>query len=256
MRFDEILLCLVVNLHVYNYHCAAVQLSSEAKKTLLSEHNKCRRNAHADLSPLQWDDAAALFAQRQAEKCLFQHSSAASRRAERSGGLGENLAMGGTSAGAVEAESAEWQKVRVSAGFRHWCEEAAWYNSTTRVCRARSGHSCGHYTQVVWAATTHVGCAVALCPSQHWILVCNYAPPGNTQGKNPFNSNQHINKPCHPYTKTIAKTGPGDSDYYEIEVVSLCRRFVRYVLQYRVTGELRERMASSGQADALHQPRL
>jgi len=42
---------------------------------------------------------------------------------------------------------------------------------------------CGHYTQVVWAASMKVGCAVATCPadSKMWgtVVVCQYRPQGN-----------------------------------------------------------------------------
>ena len=52
----------------------------------------------------------------------------------------------------------------------------------------------GHFTQVVWASTTKVGCGVALCPAgtiastmQSVYVVCQYGPPGNYQSK--FNEN-------------------------------------------------------------------
>ena len=44
----------------------------------------------------------------------------------------------------------------------------------------------GHYTQVIWAATTRVGCGRVTCTrqSQQWTLVvCNYSPRGNVLGQ-------------------------------------------------------------------------
>ena len=70
--------------------------------------------------------------------------------------------------------------------------EAADYSSATNKCAP--GKVCGHYTQVVWRNTTHVGCATAICTKNSpfgaqfptWQLwVCNYTPPGNFVGK-PF----------------------------------------------------------------------
>ena len=47
----------------------------------------------------------------------------------------------------------------------------------------------GHYTQIVWTNTTHIGAAmfsVNLKGKSIVVLVCNYAPPGNRLGKSPF----------------------------------------------------------------------
>jgi hypothetical protein len=55
-----------------------------------------------------------------------------------------------------------------------WMSEAAGYDLE----RDRCDGVCGHYTQVVNAATTAVGCARAACPRLKFssTLVCNFAP--------------------------------------------------------------------------------
>jgi hypothetical protein len=52
----------------------------------------------------------------------------------------------------------------------------------------------GHYTAIVWRATTHIGAAklsFELMDEQgkkrsYEAIVCNYNPPGNRQGEKPY----------------------------------------------------------------------
>jgi hypothetical protein len=39
-----------------------------------------------------------------------------------------------------------------------------------------------HFTQIVWPATTHVGCAVASSATTDY-FVCRYSPTGNKDGQ-------------------------------------------------------------------------
>lgn len=71
-----------------------------------------------------------------------------------------------------------------------WVSEASSYDYATNSC---SG-VCGHYTQVVWRATSMLGCAVKTCSQNSpfgghpdWtIVVCEYDPPGNYVGQKPY----------------------------------------------------------------------
>jgi hypothetical protein len=42
----------------------------------------------------------------------------------------------------------------------------------------------GHFSQLLWAGSTELGCAVKLCPAgtiasmDSWYMVCNYGPAG------------------------------------------------------------------------------
>eukprot|EP01084_Bolivina_argentea_P286957 492356_1 len=56
-------------------------------------------------------------------------------------------------------------------------------------------YAAGHYTQIIWAKTTQVGCGYHKC-STGWWLVCHYSPPGNY--------------PTYPYEKgTCGSSGGG-----------------------------------------------
>ena len=55
------------------------------------------------------------------------------------------------------------------------------YNHATNTCSAPSGQSCGHYTQVVWRASTAIGCARVVCSNNAGVfIICNYYPPGTS----------------------------------------------------------------------------
>jgi hypothetical protein len=72
-----------------------------------------------------------------------------------------------------------------------WAAEAPNYDYATNTCAA--GQVCGHYTQLVWRATTQVGCATVQCTTGspfgggNWTFtVCDYSPPGNYVGQRPY----------------------------------------------------------------------
>ena len=71
----------------------------------------------------------------------------------------------------------------------------AWYNE---VDRYPQNPAKSHYTQVVWADTSRVGCGIIAQYSlnyygenQHWLrhdLVCDYYTTGNMAGNAPYNN--------------------------------------------------------------------
>lgn len=89
------------------------------------------------------------------------------------------------STGGPYGENLYWSSApsRAQAVVGSWTDEAEHFNARKNKC-AR-GEVCGHYTQVVWADSRTVGCAMASCgAAQVW--VCNYDPPGNFVGQKPF----------------------------------------------------------------------
>jgi pathogenesis-related protein 1 len=44
----------------------------------------------------------------------------------------------------------------------------------------------GHYTQMIWHTTTHIGCGVSQCPDSSTLFVCQYHAGGNYVGELPF----------------------------------------------------------------------
>lgn len=143
---------------------------------LLTAHNRVRTNAMPAPSPalpaLSWNAQAQAFAQAWADRCQWGHNPATGNT------WGENIfaSTGATTATQVVSD---------------WAAEASDYDYATNTCAA--GKACGHYTQLVWRATTSVGCATKTCTanspfgSGDWnFWVCDYAPPGNVIGQKPY----------------------------------------------------------------------
>lgn len=132
-----------------------------AAQQWVDAHNRYRAKHCAP--PLAWSPKLAEVAQRwadtlKAKGCAFGHSPGAK--------YGENLA-GGTS-GALDPTSAT----------------TMWYDEIQKYKFPNGGFSMetGHFTQVVWTTTKHVGCGQVTCKGMD-IYVCNYDPPGNWEGQ-------------------------------------------------------------------------
>ena len=147
---------------------AAYRSQSFASR-ILAAHNAER--SRLGVRPLQWDAAlaaaAASYGPVLARLGRLRHSPRAGREGQR-----ENLWMG--SRGAFSPEQM----------VGYWIREKANYRPGTFPYVSRTGRwdDVAHYTQVVWAGTTHVGCAVY--PAAEWdYLICRYSPPGNIDGR-------------------------------------------------------------------------
>jgi hypothetical protein len=139
---------------------------------ILAMHN--RERSALGLEPLTWNPSLATSAQRWADYLAatgrFEHAPENARAPE-----GENIWAGTRGYYAPEAMVNAW--IREKKYFRPGLFPD---NSTTgRV------EDIGHYTQVVWRATSQVGCAEATSASED-ILVCRYAEAGNYRGEQPF----------------------------------------------------------------------
>ncbi|CAI5488933.1 unnamed protein product [Closterium sp. Naga37s-1] len=139
---------------------------------ILEEHNKARQEV--GVPDLAWDDGVAATAQEWANElaskgCPLEHGGAE--------GLGQNLYWL-SPAGLTPEED--------RGAVQSWVEEKADWTPSPIPDGCAKGKMCGHYTQVVWRDTTHVGCASAQCPDGSGMWVCNYSPPGNFVDQTPF----------------------------------------------------------------------
>ncbi|XP_025930070.1 glioma pathogenesis-related protein 1-like [Apteryx rowi] len=142
-------------------------------------HNRFRSGVNPPASNMlymSWDPDLAKTAKAWAKKCQFKHNiylKEPGRAHPKFTPVGENLwtvsLSGFTVKGAITA----------------WYEEVSAYSYATNTCNGE----CLHYTQIVWATSYKVGCAVHFCPrvtdfsgtnAAHFI--CNYGPAGNYPG--------------------------------------------------------------------------
>jgi uncharacterized protein YkwD len=139
---------------------------------ILAAHNQER--LELGLEPLNWNPALAEDAQHWADYLAssgqFEHAPENPYAPE-----GENLWAGTKGYYAPEA--------RVDA----WIREKQFFRSGVFPDNSTTGRveDVGHYTQLIWRATTEVGCAEATSAGED-ILVCRYAEAGNYRGERPI----------------------------------------------------------------------
>lgn len=157
---------------------AATLLTAAEQTDMIAAHTKWRTTVN--VPALTWSSTLADTAQAWADSlktkqaCKPAHSGAA--------GLGENLFWASAlmySNGTTQAQAVTSTQVTDA-----WGNESKDYTYSTNTCA--TGKVCGHYTQVVWKATTQVGCGKAVCADNTQIWVCNYTPQGNFVGKKPY----------------------------------------------------------------------
>nr|XP_034330687.1 peptidase inhibitor 16-like [Crassostrea gigas] len=163
------------------YFCPSVCSLTTFQQQFLDVHNEKRRIVNptaANMRELKWSDELATVAQNYANKCVSGHNPNKYDKAESFKRVGENLYY-----------SKDEATPRKAVEF--WDNEKNSYDFGTNNCTHEK--TCGHYTQVVWAETEYVGCAVAFCDpliregwSSGYFYVCNYGERGNMNGDRPY----------------------------------------------------------------------
>ncbi|KAK0055430.1 pathogenesis-related protein PRB1-3 [Biomphalaria pfeifferi] len=160
-------------------------ISEDIKLLLLRLHNAYRRDERlaGDMNRLDWSPALSQEAGRWVKGCDFKH--------QNNPQWGENLYRSNfktTPESTVDNALIAWHLEQYNimpspTGFIDCCSE----NKTT----------CCHYTQMVWASTEFLGCAINECAllkgdtteedlPDAIFLACYYYPPGNVLSQQPF----------------------------------------------------------------------
>ncbi|KAI9831088.1 MAG: hypothetical protein M1826_003986 [Phylliscum demangeonii] len=149
--------------------------SGNYQSKCLDHHNAHRANHSAPA--LEWDADLESIAKEIADTCVYAHSMNI-----RNGGYGQNIAAGATAAeiGAVISEQFYNNELELYPGYQGEPDMANF-------------EGWGHFSQVVWKATTHVACYTTDCTSKglknvdgdvgKHFTVCNYKDPGNFGGR-------------------------------------------------------------------------
>ena len=139
------------------------------KAQILALHNKYR--AEVGVPPLRWSEQLATGAEKWAKVIAglnkLQHSDAT--------GVGENLAFWSGSNPTVARMMGTWavEKGLFSRGV------------FPQISRTGNWLSVSHYSQMIWRATTEVGCGIGNNGRSDF-LVCWYNPKGNWVGQAPY----------------------------------------------------------------------
>ena len=137
----------------------------------LDFHNKVRQDVGSPV--LQWSAVLSGYAQawadHLAEPCKLEHRPDSGPWAQKHG---ENIFWGGgegyTALNASESWYSEIKEYKYGP-----VTDKNWYKT-------------GHYTQMVWKSTTHVGIGKAVCKNGSVLIVANYSPSGNYIGERPY----------------------------------------------------------------------
>jgi len=159
------------------------QMSADDKNRILADLNRVRKELSTKegvtLPPLVWDDTVANMAQLVVNNDATCNPNHGYDTCGNTINLGQNLAAGGIGTGGLNS---------VEEAVRMWeSEKSVWDWSSRDINKCTGGwEKCGHFSQIVWKATTKVGCASRKCGSgdnARLAIACDFYPGGNSGGK-------------------------------------------------------------------------
>ncbi|MFH4975135.1 hypothetical protein AB6A40_001844 [Gnathostoma spinigerum] len=167
------------------------------RKTILHTHNLLRSKLAtgkvqnktdgylpkaSNMNELIYDCELEKGAQKWADRCKFEHSSAFE--------VGENIYwMYGTNL--AHSGSAELFNTILNS----WWDEVSTFGISS--LKYLWNFETGHFTQQAWAETVKIGCGYAKCDKNPYIggfIVCHYSPPGNWQDENIYQPGEPCSK--------------------------------------------------------------
>ncbi|XP_053316659.1 cysteine-rich secretory protein 2 [Spea bombifrons] len=138
------------------------------RSMIIDTHNSLRKIVNPparNMLKMVWNDEAARTADNYAKMCLPNHSEQNLRKITNFN-CGENLFM--------STFKASWDDV-IKSFYSEVVDFEYGKGAKT------PGVEIGHYTQLTWATSRQVGCAINYCANNNlpYRFVCHYCPPGN-----------------------------------------------------------------------------
>ncbi|KAK1162093.1 C-type lectin domain family 18 member A-like isoform X1 [Acipenser oxyrinchus oxyrinchus] len=151
----------------YNSIPPATGLGVKEHFQIVSQHNRLRSRVHpasANMQKMDWSEKLAVLAQERASSCP----------------LNPTLEEGHTDHMGWNIHDFTPGAASFAEVIDLWFREGQDYNYNGGQCRHNS--TCQHYTQLVWATSSRLGCARHLCEkggASREVFACAYSPGGN-----------------------------------------------------------------------------
>lgn len=180
--------------------CKELPPDAEFRRAVLDKHNELRNKiasggdttggnqAAANMMALSYDLGLEYTAICHVHGCKMVHDSC--RATETFPIAGQNLAL----IGSIMPQPVTDDDVKAALTpdtfkglVQNWYDEIKLADFSSSIDQYSFDHATGHFTALVWATTTHIGCAAAVDRSSKYKytihLTCNYGPSGNVMRK-------------------------------------------------------------------------
>ena len=153
----------------------------------------------ADMKLLTWNENLAKLGAEWAAECKWNHD-----MAKDSNGVYTWMQYNFQFKPTQNLYAAPFTDFSLKIAVERWYDEKVDYTYTTATCV--KNRKCGHYTAMVWANASEVGCDRHYCSpfvkppdnfNSGWYLVCHYYPPGNMRYHDENEDIKHV----QPYKK-------------------------------------------------------
>ena len=165
----------------------AEQFSKPSQVYFVALHNQFRSDLlpknSSNMYKIEWNEQVAQSAQKWAHylandgKCRLKHGGS---------NFGQNLYMTSGTRSQTQSELKFEDRI-IKGSMTGWGLEEMADTLNRNPSVFNTGQHQDHYSQIVWAKTTSVGCAYATCGGNRGVtVVCEYFPPGNYIGQQWF----------------------------------------------------------------------